>query len=114
DGEYGKNKLLPPPGRQRWQLQSIVSIAAGLLEAQILRRGELLRYDGTRNDDFLRKMCEREARCYDALDRMIDRFTSDVDLAQIQLGVCCGYADFRFPQEDWRAGHPNIAKWYDE
>jgi glutathione S-transferase len=113
DAEYGNNRLLPKPGKQRWRLQSIISIAGGLLEAQILRRGELLRKDGERSDDFLQKMCEREARCYDALEETMDWFEADFDLAQITLGVICSYADFRFPKEDWRTGRPNITRWFE-
>lgn len=113
DAEYGNHKLLPREGKQRWRLQSILSIAQPLLEAAILRRGELLRKDGERSDDFLQKMCEREARCYDALENMIGWFEADVDLAQITLGVTCSYADFRFPKEDWRKGRPKLTAWFE-
>jgi len=113
DAEYGNHRLLPQAGPQRWRLQSILSIANGLLEAQILRRGELLRKDGERSDDFLQKMCEREARCYDAIEDMVDWFEADVDLAQITLGVSCSYADFRFPNEDWKTGRPNLTRWFE-
>lgn len=113
DAEFGQHRLMPTAGPQRWRLMSITSVANGLLEAQILRRGELLRNSTERSDDFLAKMVEREKRCYMAIEGMVVHFESDIDLAQIQLGVCCGYADFRFPKEDWRTDHPNIAGWFD-
>ena len=31
-------------------------------------------------------------------------------LADVALGCALGYLDFRFPQIDWRAEHPNLAR----
>lgn len=33
-----------------------------------------------------------------------------LSLADIAVGCALGYLDFRFPQIDWRADHPNLAK----
>lgn len=114
DGEFGGRRLMPPDGQQRWRLDSITSLANSILEALILRRGETLRADGERSDDFLEKMRFREERCYRALDDMVDWFDdSGVDLAQITLGVTCGYHDFRFPDEDWRRFAPKVGQWFE-
>ena len=31
-------------------------------------------------------------------------------LADIAVGVCLGYLDFRFPQLGWRDSHPNLVR----
>jgi glutathione S-transferase len=31
-------------------------------------------------------------------------------LSDIAVGCALGYLDFRFPQIDWRAQHPNLAR----
>ena len=31
-------------------------------------------------------------------------------LADVGVGCALGYLDFRFPQIDWRAAHPNLLK----
>lgn len=113
DGQFGGRRMMPPDGTQRWRLNSILSITHSLLEAQILRRGELLRQGAEKSDDFLRKMCEREERCYRVLNDQVGWFEAEVDLSQIVLGVTCGYADFRFPDEEWRLYAPNVAAWYE-
>jgi glutathione S-transferase len=30
-------------------------------------------------------------------------------LADIAVGVCLGYIDFRFPELDWKSRYPNLA-----
>jgi glutathione S-transferase len=35
-------------------------------------------------------------------------------LADIAVGCALGYLDFRYPQIDWRADSPNLAKLYDK
>ena len=32
----------------------------------------------------------------------------------LAVGCALGYLDFRFPQIDWRAAHPNLHKLYDK
>ncbi|HJV69402.1 glutathione S-transferase C-terminal domain-containing protein, partial [Ideonella sp.] len=32
----------------------------------------------------------------------------------IAVGCALGYLDFRYPQIDWRADHPNLHKLYDK
>jgi len=91
---------------------SILSIASGLIEAQIYRRAELLRKAGERSDDFIRKQREREHRCYRAIEPMVGEFMADVDLAQITVAAACSYHDFRF-KEDWRSGNPNLTRWFE-
>jgi glutathione S-transferase len=37
-----------------------------------------------------------------------------LSLADIATGCALGYLDFRFPQVDWRARHPNLARLSDK
>ncbi|MBC5767884.1 glutathione S-transferase family protein [Ramlibacter albus] len=112
NAELGGYRLLPQSGRKRWELMSVISITSGALEAQISRRAELLRQPPVRSEDFIRKMHDREHRCYDALEQMTDAFTADVDLAQITLACALSYHDFRF-KEDWRSGKPKLTQWFE-
>ena len=36
-----------------------------------------------------------------------------LDIGTITIGCALGYLDFRFPDLDWRAGHPATAAWYE-
>jgi len=37
-----------------------------------------------------------------------------LSLADISVGVALGYLDFRFPEIDWRAAHPNLQRLFDK
>jgi glutathione S-transferase len=36
-----------------------------------------------------------------------------VDIAHVTLGVVLGYLDFRYPELDWHARHPQLDRWYE-
>jgi glutathione S-transferase len=84
-----------------------------LIEAQISRRAELLRNVSERSNDFIEKMRQREHRCFAALEPAAAEFGADVDLAQIAVATACGYADFRYPNDDWRSASPKLARWFE-
>lgn len=85
--ELGNYRLCPQSGRERWHILSVVSVVtSGIMECQVARRAELLRKrDASQNkQEFLPT-----------------------------AGYACGLSDFRFPEDDWRAIAPNLARWYD-
>jgi glutathione S-transferase len=110
--ELGGYRLLPQSGRARWELMSIISITSGALESQISRRAELLRKPSERSEDLIRKMRDREHRCYRALEPMTTSFSGELDLAQITLACALSYHDFRF-KEDWREANPKLTRWFE-
>ena len=112
NAEFGQHRLLPAQGEARWRILSQTALGCGVLEAQISRRAELLR---TRDQsaDFIEKMQARALRCFAALDDEAARFPEQPDLAQITVGAACGFADFRYAQDDWRQAAPRLADWYE-
>jgi glutathione S-transferase len=58
-------------------------------------------------------MMDRQDRCYKRLDELSHEFRADIDLGQIAAACACAISDFRFPEDDWRAIAPNLARWYD-
>jgi glutathione S-transferase len=113
NAEFGAFRLLARDGAARWQALATIAIANGVLEAQIMRRAELLRSDKERSDDFIAKMRDRGLRCFAALekDHLAD-FGAAFDLAQITTAVACSYDDWRYGPE-WRKSAPRLAAWYD-
>jgi glutathione S-transferase len=112
NAEFGGFRLLPREGAARWQALATIAIAGGVLEAQIMRRAELLRSGKERSDDFIAKMRDRQFRCYTALERHLPTFGATFDLAQITTAVACSYDDWRYGR-DWRDAAPKLAAWYD-
>jgi len=103
NGTFGNHGLLAP---------DVNALACAVLEAQIMRRAELLRTGPDRSDDFIAKMRDRQLRCYAALERKLPSFGAVFDLAQITTAVACGYDDWRYGP-DWRHAAPGLATWYD-
>ncbi len=96
NGELGGYRLLAREGDTRWKALATMSIANGIIEAQVARRAELLRTGKDRSDDFIAKMCDRQFRCYAALEAQhLPTFGSTFDLAQITTAVACSYDDWR-------------------
>lgn len=113
NAELGGYRLLAREGSARWQALAVMAIANGALEAQIMRRAELLRSDQERSADFVAKMRDRQLRCYAALEKdHLPGFGATFDLAQITTAVACGYDDWRYGP-DWRSAAPKLAAWYD-
>jgi glutathione S-transferase len=112
NGTFGDHRLLARDGLARWRALEINALAGAILEAQIMRRAELLRTGPDRSDDFIAKMRDRGLRCFTALERKLPDFGATFDLAQITTAVACGYDDWRYGPE-WRDSAPTLAAWYD-
>ena len=112
NAEFGAYRLLAREGAARWQALAAIALANGVLEAQMMRRAELLRSDKERSDDFIAKMRDRQLRCLAALETHLPDFGATFDLAQITTAVACGYDDWRYGP-DWRSAAPKLAAWYD-
>lgn len=113
NGELGGHRLLAREGSARWQALADISVANGIIEAQVARRAELLRPPAERSADFVVKMHERKRRCFRALDARAAGFGATFDLAQITVAVACGYQDWRYSEDGWRTAAPALAAWYD-
>jgi len=118
--ELGNFRLCPQSGLERWRILSVVSVAtSGIMESQVMRRAELLRKrEESENKQefspgFVKKMMDRQDRCYTLLNTMARDFSRDIDLGQIAAGCACTVSDFRFPEDDWRSLAPDLARWFD-
>lgn len=108
----GGGKLFPA-GAARWQALTLQALADGLLDAALL-----IRYEGNARPEALRwadwtrgqmeKISSALARFEESAPALADR----LDIGAISAGCALGYLDFRFPQLDWRAGHPATAAWF--
>jgi glutathione S-transferase len=106
-------RLLPSHGELRWKCIRMLAVADGGLEAMIARRAESLRKPEEKSLDFIAKQRDRIARCLDCIQAEIGTIEGQLNLAQISVGVGCGYMDFRYPEDNWRAGRPRLAAWYE-
>ncbi len=108
--------IIPVDGAQ-WSMWSLYAVADGLLEAQVAMRAEMLRPAAFRSEDYLQKQRDRIARCFDYCEQRpgeLDAPGSLPNLAQITLGIACGYQDWRDWLGDFRSNRPNLRTWYDK
>ncbi len=114
NGEFGGYRLLARDGLARWKALAAISLANAVIEAQIMRRAELLRGNVNRSDDFIAKMRDRQMRCLAALEKEhLADFGPAFDLAQITTAVACGYDEWRYGPT-WREAAPKLAAWYEK
>lgn len=112
NGELGGHRLLARDGAARWRALADIAVAGAIIEAQILRRAELLRPERERSADFLQKMQERTFRCFSVLETRVPASGSTFDLAQITTAVACSYETWRYG-DAWRGIAPKLAAWAD-
>ncbi len=111
----GARPLLPADGAARWQALALEGTARGLLEG-LVTWIRALRAPAARQDPaVIAHETVRAGRGLDTFEALADdpRLSGQVNLPQITLGCALGVLDFRLPDQDWRAGRPRLAAWYD-
>jgi glutathione S-transferase len=114
-------KLIPPPGRERIEVRTWEALADGLLDASILARLEATwtgRSAEQRSQAWIDRQMSRVAAALKAISQGLGDKPwcagNHYTLADVAVGCGLFYLDFRFPQIDWRADHPNLKKLADK
>ncbi|HCX80219.1 MAG: glutathione S-transferase [Curvibacter sp. RIFCSPHIGHO2_12_FULL_63_18] len=110
-------KLIPSVGRERAEIKTWEALADGLMDAAILARLEATwtgRTKAQRSQAWIDRQMAKVTGALQAMDRGLGEkpFCGGIhlSLADIAVGCALAYLDFRFPQIDWRADHPNLGK----
>jgi len=111
-------RLIPEDNRERVAVRRWEALADGILDAAILVRYESLRPKKEQSPSWVAKQDARVQRGLavmsgDLGDRnwcLGDRYT----LADIAVGCMLGWLAFRFPKNDWRDRHANLARHFDK
>jgi glutathione S-transferase len=113
------SRLIPDDNRDRVQVRRWEALADGVLDAGLLVRYESLRDKAEQSAAWTGKQLAR-------MQRGLAQMAADLEarawchgerysLADIALGCCIGWLDFRKPGGlDWKAGHPVLARHYDK
>ncbi len=114
-------KLIPPSGRERTEVRTWEALADGVLDAAIAARLELTwsgRTPEQRCQAWVDRQMSRVQAALDAMSRGLGEKAwcagNHFTLADVAVGCALGYLDFRFPQIDWRAGHPRLKRLFDK
>ena len=107
-------RLIPPGNRERFEVRRWEALGDGVLDAAVLARYENLRSQNERSAAWTERQMGKIRTGVDAMERELGDKPfctgNTYTLADISVGVCLGYLDFRFPQIGWRGGHPNLVR----
>lgn len=104
--------LIPQAGDARWQCLKLQALADGMMDAAVAIIFERKRTDTMPSQYWLSRWEQALNRGLEHLDKEVDNLSQQFDLAAIAATATLGYLDFRHPQRDWRAEHPNLAAWH--
>jgi glutathione S-transferase len=115
DGLHQGPKMFPPSGAAaRWTALRRQALADGIMDAGVLTRYEtFLRPQEARWDAWIEQQKRKFHRGLDALEGE-SASLGVVDIGTLATACALGYLDFRFAIEDWRAGRPRLAAWFEQ
>jgi len=113
DGLHDRPKLVPAALPERMTALRRQSLGDGFLDFLLLWRNEREREHPSKVH--LATYSEKRKAILQTLDGEAgDLAAAPFSVGHIAIGCALSYLDFRFADEDWRAGHPRIAAWHAE
>ena len=112
DAHSRRGRVFPQTGAPRWSALAQQALGDGLLDAALL-----IRYEQTARPAPYRWPLWQE-RQFDKVNSALARIEEwskdlghELTIGTITLACALGYLDLRFPDFDWRAGHPGAGDW---
>ena len=105
-------KLFPPVGPARWNALRQQALGDGILDASQPRRREIALPQDEGRKAYVDLQRGKVSRAIDALEKEAASFGDLATIGEITVGCALGYLDFRFANEPWRPGHPQLDAWY--
>lgn len=107
-------KLIPSDSRDRIDVKRWEAMADGVLEAGVLARLENARKAGEKSQAWADRQMGKLSRGLETMDQQLGDKPwcsgNAFSLADIAVGACLGWLDFRFAALSWPEKHPNLAR----
>jgi glutathione S-transferase len=107
-------RLVPAENRERVEARRWEALADGVLDAGVLARLENQREAKLRSTPWIERQMGKVRAGLAAMDSELDDklwcVGNGYTLADIALGVCLGWLDFRYPKMDWKKDHAHLAR----
>jgi glutathione S-transferase len=113
DSLHGGAKMFPAAGPARWTALRRQALGDGMMDAAVARRGESRRPANEQSPSAMEAQRAKVVAGLDVLEGEADKLGSGIDIGLISIACALGYLDFRFGSEDWRKGHPKLARWFE-
>jgi len=111
------NRLIPAENRERSEVKRWEALADGVLDASLLIRYEGQRPEALRSADWIARQTGKVEAGLAAMDRDLGNKAwctgNDFTLADIAIGACLGWLEFRVPERAVRTRFTNLARLLD-
>ncbi len=118
DNVTPNNKLYPAPNRERTEVKRWEALADGICDAAASAVMEAKRPKKEQSADWIARQRDKVSRSLEFMARELGDKSfcmgTHFSLADVAVGAALGYLAFRFPDIDWKTGHPNLGKLYDK
>jgi glutathione S-transferase len=108
------SRLIPAEHRERIEVRRWEALADGVIDAGALARLEKARKAGERSPAWIERQMGKVTRGLDEMEKDLGEKPwctgNTYTLADIAVGACLGWLDFRFPQLDWKKSRGNLAR----
>ena len=118
DNVTPNNKLFPAPNRERTEVKRWEALADGLCDAAVAALLEGKRPAKEQSASWIERQRDKVTRSLEFMAKeLADKsfcMGTHISMADLAVGTALGYLSFRFPDIEWQAAHPNLAKLYDK
>jgi glutathione S-transferase len=108
------SRLIPSANRERIEVRRWEAVADGVLDAGVLVRMERQRPAAQQSRDWIDRQFRKMDAALDMMNRELGTNAwcagSGYSLADIAVGACLGWLDFRFKDVTWRERCPNLVR----
>ena len=112
DTLHQRTSSIPAAGPERVNTLRRQALCDGILDALVLCRYEhAIRPAELRWDDWVEGQMFKVHGGLAELERKVDSWREDFEIAQMGAICVLGYLDFRFAEWDWRRTHTRLARW---
>ncbi len=113
DSLHDGPKLFPAAGPDRWRALRQQALADGIVDAAVNRRLDAQRPPAQQSLDWQERQARAVARACATLELDAAEFAAGPPTIGAVAAACAlAYLDFRFPEDDWRAGRPALSTWF--
>jgi glutathione S-transferase len=107
-------RLLPAENRERVEVRRWEALADGVLDAGVAARLENQREAKLRSEPWIERQMGKVRAGLAAMDAELGERPwcsgHGLTLADIAVGACLGWLEFRFPKLDWKKDYTNLAR----
>ena len=114
DDCHAKGKLFPSAGPARLEALCQLALGHGLIDLLLSWVTERNRPEAMRSELFIAALDLKYQAVIDRLEHEANGLAATpFTIGHVAIGTALSYSDFRFPMMDWRAGHPELARWHE-